>query len=201
MKLLSNYIFIFFIFSLCSISAQEVTEKDYLLVSFERSQNKQHKEKDVFFWIVPVENQKIVGSASPIYFSGYSKTKLEKCIKNETVYIFNAISGDEYDFSVEYKKMVNETLKLIEENKNEFLSVKKKWKSGLKETIDIFITPITGSICDCPIPDKNSELIDYYGKIYLPFKNLKLNEHLLDGLNLYKLEKKLPLNNFDNTAY
>lgn len=201
MKVFSKFILILFVFSFNSISAQQINEKDYLLMSFERVQNKQHKEKDVFYWIIPVKNQETKSTFSPIYFEGYSKTKLEKCIKNETVYIFNTISGDEYDFSIEYKEMVSETLKLIEANKYKFLSIKNKWKSGLKETIDVFITPITGSICNCPIPEKNSELINYYGQIYLPVENLRVNNHLLKGVNFYELEKKISLNNFDNTAY
>lgn len=176
---------------------------NYIIVTYERSYNKAIHKSQSYHWIINADSlQEVSAQLSPIYFTGYSKTLLDKCLENKIVYPFDTFKNDKYDFTKDYLKTQEGIENIVNEHKVKILTVRKKWIDGLKERIRVFVTPIKGEICNCPIDKESSKNINYYGNIYLPIKNINYNQsYNVDELDIFSLQNKMRLANVSNVSW
>jgi len=201
MKNINILISIFFFATV--VFSQELSKKEYLIITYESSVNKGPHKKQNYFWIIESDKlEKNNKNTSPLYFEGYSKTLLDDCLKNKIVSPFNFYTDDKWNFTPEYLDLQKKMPSLIYENRIKIMTIRKKWNNKFKEKIRVYITPVVGEFCECPISENNGSKINYMDSIYFPIKNVKYNSLFdLKSINTYLLHKKMRTNDVDNSHY
>ncbi len=161
-----------FIVGLEPIKSQDID--DFVIVTFEIKRNIERHKKAVYYWIVNSDSTINKGfSLKPLYFSGYSKTHLDKCCNGDTINPYIITKHTSFDFAPNYESDVKVLKELIEEKKIKVQTIKKKRGNEYTETVNVYATPVKGEFCKCYL--KSFGFIDYEGEVYLPLKNLKDN--------------------------
>jgi hypothetical protein len=148
-------------------------EGKYVVFLFERQRNNMHKEKDFFYWITSIDSISKQGfNLFPLYLSDFTKSDLIKCSRGETINPY-LINGDTiHDLDKESKSSIHNLFELISKNQTKIQSISKTWGKKNKETVNVYVTPITGNFFSCVM--ESFELIDYTGSIYLPASDFKI---------------------------
>lgn len=183
--------------------AQNNLNKKYLIVTYYRSFNNSLHKGQSHSWIIDLDSLENSNSKlSPFYFSGYSNALLQKCINGQIVFPFDTFNDEKFDFNKEELIAQNQTKIIINSERKEVMTIRKKWINGLKERIEVFLTPITGYLCSCPIDKQNGKKINYNGNIYLPVANVNFDiDFSLDSLDLFQLQNKMRLTNTSNVPW
>jgi len=182
---------------------QKDIDKEYLVVTYESSFNKGEHNKQYYYWVVESSNLDELNSLSPFYFTGYSKTLLEKCINKEEVPPFYFTEDEKWDFETDYITLQKTLPDIVLENKKLVMMIRKKWtNNGLKEKMRVYVTPIKGTLCGCQISKDSGLKINYNGMISLPIKNIRYNTSFdMSTLNVFELNKKMRTNNVVNRHF
>ncbi|MCH8534289.1 MAG: hypothetical protein LAT51_04395 [Flavobacteriaceae bacterium] len=202
-KILRVLLFLLFLFIFYNFShSQNIINKDFLIITYEKSTKYDYDK--IYSWIIPLDSiNNTKEKISPVYLVGYSKTLLKKCQNGDTVSPFDSFKSDKFDFNESYLEMQNEVFDAIEVNKKKILSVKKKFfDMKYKEEIIVYITPIRGRFCKCPISLSNGNKINYTGEIYLPVMDIIPIENFdYSDLDFYLLHKKMDFNKISNVPF
>ena len=60
----------------------------------------------------------------------------------------------------------------------------------------MYVTPVVGDFCNCPLDTKNTRL-NYIGNVYFPLGNVSFDSSYdIDKVSVYDLQKKVNLNHF-----
>lgn len=186
-----------------NIYSQKISRENFLILTYEFSEKKQLHKSDNSCWIIKMDSLGGVNKIFPLYIDGFSKTLFNNCLSNKTVDITSVYENDEWNFNDEYKNTVVDLRKIITERRKNILSMKMVWNSKKSEKLKIFITPIQGFFCNCPISKKSEEQINYRGNIFLPVRDIKFNEEFWKNNDKLSedLIRQLILNKISNTIW
>lgn len=123
---------------------------------------------DTYYWIIPADSIKQHKSISSLLLSGFSKTTLESSCKGDIIDPYAITASTSYDFANSYFASIDSLRQLIFKNRKRIQTVSKKWKSGQREKLQIFATPIQGTFCSSNYAIQNSGIGKYNGRIYFP---------------------------------
>lgn len=146
----------FFLTLLTSICcAQESTEKEFVILTFEVDRNKDQHGVMIYYWITELEkHEKLEEYKEPIIYSiflteFYSRNQLEACCIGQTSYPFYVFKNDDYNFPDGYSKYLTDLREKVRKNRIKIQVINKTWKGNYKEKITVYGTPVKGNICEC----------------------------------------------------
>lgn len=159
---------------MCQYGMTQEVKKDYLVLTFEKINKKELHRDNLYYWIIPVDSLNSKNKQLyPFYIEGYSNSAFMNCKDSKAVNFFIPTKQTNWDFSDEYLKMQEGIFEIIKDNRHKILTSKNKWDDGLEETLNVYITPITGVLCNCELNSENQVLINYHDKVYLPISDIQ----------------------------
>lgn len=140
---------------------------------------------------------------SPLYLNGYSKTDFNKCLEHKDVSVFSNQIDEDWDLTKEYISIQDKVKDIVAKEKKKILTVKMVWVNGLNEKINIYITPVSGEFCNCPIEKDDGKKINYFDDIYLPYENIEYDASFWNNKNNYdySILKKMRISNVNNMVW
>lgn len=180
--------FIFSIFALFVIEANSQNYEELLIISIEVEKNKGLHKIQNDYWVVSINswtnpNEK---SLYPFNIEGFSATDLDECCIDKELILFNPTTSESFDFEDGFLQSQNNLLSLVKENRTKVQTINKKWKSGIREKITIYVTPVNGIFCTCEVKHKNEHIdIGFEGEILMPISDFEYNPIFLKS-DLYK---------------
>ena len=135
----------------CGIAYPQVNDKaNYVIISFEMSRSKDTKGIQKFYWITPIDSiKKTDFYLFPLYLSEYSKDKLERCVKGDTIDVFTQTTATSYNFDKGYEEAVDSSILLLNKRKVKVQTITIEWTKGFKEEVKVYATPVIGKFCNC----------------------------------------------------
>lgn len=137
--------------------AQNLTEKEFVILTFESDRNKGfHKNTTyTYYWVAALEKyEKVDEYKEPIIFSlflheFYGSEQLESCCMGQVSYPYTMTAGTEFNFPENYSEYLTDLRKLIKKNREKIQVIKKEWKEGYKEKVTVYATAVRGKLCEC----------------------------------------------------
>ncbi len=153
----NTIIIIFLLLISFSGFTQNLTEKEFVVLTFEMSRNKgQHKNYVyTYYWIAELEKyEKADEYKEPKIYSlflneFYGSEQLESCCLGKVSYPYTMTTGTEFNFPKNYDTYLNNLRKLVKDNRKEIQVINKKWKDNHKEKVTVYATTVKGKLCVC----------------------------------------------------
>lgn len=201
---MKKYLFLILnIFLTVLVSKAQNKEYSLLIISIEKKTNTSVHQFEKDYWVIPKWKIESVlrESVLPFFIDGYSGTDLIECCQENSLVLFNYSKTE--DFTANSNLEVLDSI--IKRHRKKIQVARKKWTNGIKEKIEVYITPIKGKFCFCGIldgrDDTNSK-IGYKGDVIVPvsdfsydaqFWNSPLDQQIarFDYLNLPFLQLHL----------
>jgi len=145
--------------------SQNLTEKEFVILTFQSSKNKgQHKNHVyTYYWVAELEKyEKVDEYKEPKIYSlfldeFYGSEQLESCCLGKVSYPYTMTTGTEFNFPENYSEYLTDLKKLVKDNREKIQVINKKWKDNLKEKVTVYATTVKGNLCIC----------EYGGKVIL----------------------------------
>jgi len=159
--LIKKLIFILLILISFSGFSQNLTEKEFVILTFEMERNKDAHGTFVYYWVAELEKyEKVDEYKEPkiytIYLHEfYTSDQLDNCCvgKKSNPYIYTTAS--EYIYPENYSEYLNNLRDLVKDNREKIQVIKKEWKKNHKEKITVYGTAFRGKLCECEFGGKN----------------------------------------------
>lgn len=175
------YTILIILFSV-NIYAQSV--KEYVIVTIERQSNSSVHQSETDYWITDIESWKSSKEEVlyPLYLSGFTATDYDECCINKNLILFNVTSKESFDYKEGLLDSLKKLEKIISNNRKKVQTVKKKWKTGKKENICIYLTPISGNFCFCKLSHKDdNSKIGYDGSASIPVSDFNYDNNFWES--------------------
>lgn len=203
--MLKNLTLLIFLLNPIFGAAQQLEEKEFVILTFEMERNKDSHGTFVYYWVAELEKyEKVDEYKEPIIYSiflheFYSKNQLDSCCLGKTSYPFYVFENDNYDFSENYSANLSDLRDMVKENRVELQVIKKEWKDNHKEIVTVYGTAVKGTLCECKYGGdrylRNGE------KISFPQGQFKPLEKYLSDEKWILLFKDFSRFEFTNTDY
>ena len=136
---------------------QNLTEKEFVVLTFEKIRNKGQHANQVYtyYWVAELEKHENVDEyKDPKIFSLYlneiyGSEQLKSCCLGNTSYPYTMTTETKFNFPENYASYLKNLRKLIKDNREKIQVVKKRWKNNYKEKITVFATTVKGKLCVC----------------------------------------------------
>ena len=179
------------------IVAQITNEKEYVVITFERAENKVHRLKR-YYWIIPSDSirSKNLLMASLYMETYFDKSEFEECCRGGTIDVLESSGNDTVSFSNDYNIALKQLNELVFKNRKRVQTIIHQWYNPKYEEItQVYATPIIVSFCYCM--QKFSHLIKNYfqeGIVFLPLSSFRYND------NFWKSDKSKAIECFDYSS-
>ncbi len=162
--------------------SQEIEKNSNIILTFIINKNSDNHKNVTYKWLISAKNLKQgILDYSPFYNFDYPLNYLNTCINKDSTYIFTSVTGSNWDFTEEYISNIEDLRKITNDNRVLLQKITKKNKSGRKEKIKIYATPVIGDFCNCPIKHEDGKMIKYQGNIFLPVGKFKYGSKFWDS--------------------
>ena len=161
---------------------QNLTEKEFVILTFEMDRNKDSHGTYIYYWIAELEKyENTVEYKEPKIYSLFlhelgSSDQLESCCLGKTSDPYTYTTASEFNFPENHPEYLTELRELVKKNRQKIQVIKKAWKDGYKEKVTVFATTVRGKLCECEFggdkyltkgdrisfPKGNYEIIDNY---------------------------------------
>ncbi|HTF22202.1 MAG TPA: hypothetical protein VK658_29180 [Chryseolinea sp.] len=153
-----------------SSKGQESTSS-FVVVTIEWERNSNLHKSETDYWIV---SRKLWEKSSkeavlPLYLTGFSLTDFKECCTDNSLILFNTAVGENFNFGADFVNSQNILIQLIATKRKKVQTIRKKWVTGHKEKAVVYLTPISGRFCLCPIVHRDgSSKLGYDGQAAIP---------------------------------
>jgi hypothetical protein len=204
-KKISLIVFVLFIVT-NSLKAQEMIENDnYVIIRYEVKYSGVQTIEN-YYWVTPIDSMhgKQIFEIYPLYIDEYSKDNYEKCLKGDTIDIFNTTEGTTYDFDEEYLVQLKSLRTLIKSKEILLQKQELVWNSKTKnkQKLRIYMTPIIGKLCNCClfIDDKKGSKLNFKSPVFIPVGGFKYDKDF-ELSELYKIVLITDLSRVDFSSH
>lgn len=146
-------------------------EDKFVIVTIEKETDSKLHKSETDYWIVSLKLWKKSPEEAvlPLYLKGFSTTDFKECCTDKTLVLFNSTTEEIFEFATDFKHDQSTLVKLIAKERKRVQTIKKKWVTGYKEKITVYLTPISGKFCLCSIVHKDgSSKLGYEGQAAIP---------------------------------
>jgi|GEM_PF-1739025 len=152
----------------------QTRSETYLIYSFEDAYKISQHDTHTYYWLQPLDSVQAGPSGlSVFYLSGFSASVLANCGNGTAVNPFAVFANEPYAFDSKYHAAVDSLERLLYQGRKKIQTITKRWPSGQRETIEVFVTPLTGRFCSAPFSPVGLHGSRYRGLIYLPLSHFK----------------------------
>lgn len=148
--------------SFCGFT-QNLSEKEFVILTFEMERNKDSHGTFTYYWVAELEKyEKVNEYKEPKIYSlflneFYGSEQLESCCLGKVSYPYTMTTGTEFKFPENYSTYLSDLRKLVKNNRKKIQVINKKWKDNYKEKVTVYATTVKGKLCVC----------EYGGKVIL----------------------------------
>ena len=178
---LKNSIFLI-ILLLISFSGftQNLTEKEFVILTFEMDRNKDSHGTFIYYWVAELEKYDKIDEYKELKIYSlflhefYGSEQLASCCLGKVSYPYTTTTGTEFNFPENYSEYLTELRELVKNKRQKIQVIKKEWKEGYKEKVTVYATTVRGKLCECEFGGNtywnyyirlDIELNEYYCKL------------------------------------
>jgi hypothetical protein len=138
--------------------AQNLEDKDFVILTFEMDRNKDSHGTFIYYWVAeleeyrnfqPNDRYKKVSLYSIFLHEFYGSEQLDSCCLGEVSYPYTYTTATEFKFPENHSKYLTDLRELVEENRQKIQVIKKEWRDGYKEKVTVYATAVRGKLCEC----------------------------------------------------
>lgn len=155
--------------------AQNLIEKEFVVIIIDIERNDDLHPRDIFYWVADANkvNENYELDFYPIFLKlFYSSNSYDDCCigKESWFYTFNEHS--KFEFTDEFDEKQKEFREFLKANSKviQVIRKKKKWNSLLNEKVTISAIPIKAKLCNCQLKEDR-----YFESVFLPTSDFELN--------------------------
>ena len=184
---------------------QNLTEKEFVILTFEMDRNKDSHGTFIYYWVAELEKyEKVDEYKNPIIYSVFlheleSSDQLESCCIGKTSDPFTYTTASEFNFPENYVEYLTELRELVKENSQKIQVIKKEWKDGYKEKITVYATAVRGKLCECEFA--GDRYLTTGDRISFPKGNYEIIKNYLTKEKRILLFKDFSNFDYSNTDY
>lgn len=163
--------------------AQNLIEKEFVVIIVDIERNDGLHPRDIFYWVADTNkvNENYEFDFYPIFLKlFYSSNSYDDCCigKESWFYTFNEHS--KFEFNDEFDEKQKELREFLKTNSRviQVIRKKNKWNSLLNEKVTISATPIKAKLCNCQIKEDR-----YFESVFLPASDFELNPKFWNSEN------------------
>ncbi|MEJ0055079.1 MAG: hypothetical protein WDN75_05150 [Bacteroidota bacterium] len=160
-----------FLFLLASYTAgsQSIAHSKYIVITIERERTKDNHAMERAYWIVSMDSlQNFKYSLAPLYIDGFSLNNFKECCGKKSITIFYQTDSTSYKFDEQYLAAKKSLSDLVKAKRKKVQTIAKGWTKGVREKINVYITPVSGDFCYCRVDKDGSKKLEYQGMIVIP---------------------------------
>ena len=156
----NKIIFIFLLLISFSGFTQNLTEREFVILTFEMNRNKDSHGTFIYYWITELEKYENANEYKDPKLNSLflqelgSSDALESCCLGKTSDPFTYTTSSEFDFPENHSEYLSELRELIKKNRQKIQVIKKEWKKGYKEKVTVYATAVSGEMCECEFGGK-----------------------------------------------
>ena len=176
------------LFTCKAIICQVNSKTRFVVITFELNKGNS-KNKQVFYWITPVDSieNKLAFNIFPLYTEEYTKDNLDRCIKGDSVDIFTNTTKTNFEFGENYETQIKQFVSMVNNKKVQVQTIAMKWPKGSRdnETVTVYATPIIGEFCNCIQLHENggSHKLEFKALVYMPVSSFSFEENFWNTEN------------------
>lgn len=163
--------------------AQNLAEKEFVVIIIDIERNDDLHPRDIFYWVANTNqvNENNEFDFYPIFLKlFYSSNSYEDCCigKESWFYTFNEQS--KFEFADGFDEKQKELREFLKANSSVVQVIRKqhRWNKLLNEKITISATPIKAKLCNCQIKENR-----YFESVFLPTSDFQLNPNFWNSEN------------------
>ena len=204
-KLKNKAVLIFLLLISFSGFTQNLTEKEFVILTFEMDRNKDSHGTFIYYWIAELEKyEKVDEYKEPKIYSlflheFYGSEQLESCCLGKISYPYTMTTGTEFNFPENYSEYLTELRELVKKNREKIQVIKKEWKDGYKEKVTVYATAVRGKLCECEFG--GNTYLTKGDRISFPKGNYEIIKNYLTKEKRILLFKDFSDFNYSNTDY
>ncbi|WBL23813.1 hypothetical protein [Zunongwangia sp. HRR-M8] len=153
----NKVILIFLLLISFSGFTQNLTEKEFVILTFEMDRNKDSHGTFIYYWVAELKKyEKVDEYKEPKIYSlflheFYGSEQLESCCLGNVSYPYTmtTATATEFNFPENHSEYLTELRELVKKNREKIQVIKKEWKNGYKEKVTVYATSIRGKLCEC----------------------------------------------------
>jgi len=155
----------------------------YVIISIDKKTSEGFHKEQFDSWIIKINEWKEIDKKAiyPFMINGYTRTDYNECCKENELVFFNYTKNEKVKLDAESLSSRDNLEKIIRDKKRRVQVIRKKWKSGKKQKIMVYLTPVKGDFCFCSLKHSNPNVeLGYKGQIALPKSNFYYNNEFWD---------------------
>lgn len=152
----------------------QAKEDKFVIVTIERFNPKAMHKRTLDYWIVPYlewEGKPNV-TILPFFIKGFSLQDVNECCNEQELIVFNRGMNENFAFDASVQKDLQFLSEINTKNKTRTQKIKKMWTNGIKENINVYITPIAGVFCRCKVTKHGGNILNFTEAI-IPIASFK----------------------------
>jgi hypothetical protein len=189
MKSKKIFLLILFLLFTCKAIISQVNSKaKFVVITFELIKSNS-KNKQVFYWITPVDSieNKLAFNIYPLYTEEYTKDNFDRCIKGDSVDVFTNTTNTNFEFGKNYETQVKQFVSMVNSKRVKVQTIALKWSKEIRdnETVNVYATPIIGEFCNCLQRHEigGSHKLEFRALIYMPVSSFSFEENFWNTEN------------------
>jgi hypothetical protein len=203
--LIKKLIFTFLILITFRGFSQNLTEKEFVILTFEMERNKDAHGTFVYYWVAELEKYENSDEyKKPEIFTiylheFYGSDQLNNCCEGKVSDPYTYTTASEFDFPENYSEYLTDLRKLVKSNRKKLQVIKKEWKKNHKEKVTVFGTAVRGKICECEFDGRN--YLEKGDRISFPKGNFEILENYWTVDKRILIFKDFADFDYSNTSY
>ncbi len=176
---LYNLLIIILVFtnSFIGLSQEKLNPDLFIIITYKFDRTNDNHPAREFYWIAPINSNIYSKSFNfyPLYFDEFSYEDLKECKEQKDINVFTMYSEENFILEKSFGNDITYLKEMVKSNKKKVQTSVKKWNTGEKEKVEVYITPVFGNFCSSNIAKQSGKEINYEGIIFLPLSKFKLN--------------------------
>ncbi len=155
--------------------AQNLTQKEFVVLIFDIERNDSLHPRDIFYWVA--ESNKGTKDNEfdfkPLFLKlFYSSNSYDDCCIGKESLFYSFTEHSKFEFTDKFGKKQKELRQFLKNHSKVIQVIKKrnKWNKLLNEKVTISATAITAELCNCKIKEDR-----HFESVFLPTSDFKLN--------------------------
>ena len=173
------------------LRSQDIEDK-FVVVTIEKETDSKLHKRETDYWIVSLKlwEKSPEEAVLPLYLVGFSSTDFKECCTDKSLILFNSTTEETFEFAEDFKNDQNTLIKLIAKERKRVQTIKKKWVTGYKERVTIYLTPINGKFCLCSVVHKDGgSKLGYEGQAAMPVSGFSYDSTFWSSKEARQIER------------
>ena len=151
------------------------TSGTYLVYTFEDTYKISPHGTESYYWLQPLDSVQAGPAGLRVFFPfGFEASTLFDCRQGTAFNPFSVpVTDMQHKFDKQYFAAADTLERVVYRGRKKIQTITKRWGSGQRETIEVYVTPVAGRFCYAPFSQAGFRGSSYRGLVFLPLSHFK----------------------------